>query len=84
MTRLLPTSGCRFFLLAAAVLAGFTSGSAQQAQSAPASSPDNKPATYMGSETCQACHEDIFKAFQQNPHHEVDTDKKRGFENNAC
>ena len=84
MTRLLPADGCRYILLAAAVLVGLASGSAQQTQSAPASSPDNKPATFVGSETCHACHEDIFKAFQQNPHHEVETDKKRGFENNAC
>ena len=37
-----------------------------------------KPAEYVGSETCQACHEDIFKAFQKNPHHLVETDKKYG------
>jgi DmsE family decaheme c-type cytochrome len=44
----------------------------------------NHPAEYLGSETCQVCHEDIFKAFQKNPHHLVETDKKRGFENRAC
>ncbi len=36
------------------------------------------------SETCAACHEDIAKAFAKNPHHIVDTDKKRGFEGRAC
>lgn len=50
-------------------------------QQAPA---DNKPAEYAGSTTCQGCHEDIFNAFQKNPHQVVETDKKRGFENNAC
>ena len=84
MTLPLPATGRRLMLLAAAVLAGLATGSAQQQASAPPSSPDNKPASYMGSETCQTCHEDIFKAFQQNPHHAVDKDKKRGFENNAC
>jgi DmsE family decaheme c-type cytochrome len=59
-------------------------GQAQEAKPAEAPPADNKPATYVGSETCQACHEDIFKAFQKNPHWVVQTDKKRGFENNAC
>ncbi len=30
------------------------------------------------------CHEDIFNAFQKNPHQVVETDKKRGFETKAC
>src|SRR6516164_9864949 len=54
---------------------------ADKAQAAP---PDNKPATYVGSTTCQGCHEDMFHAFEKNPHAVVDTDKKRGWENNAC
>jgi DmsE family decaheme c-type cytochrome len=33
---------------------------------------------------CAACHEDISKAFNKNPHHAVETDKKRGFETRAC
>src|SRR4051794_32806129 len=33
---------------------------------------------YVGSETCQACHEDIFTAFAKNPHHAVETQKKFG------
>lgn len=54
------------------------------AEAAPAAAPDNKPAEYVGSTTCQGCHEDIYNAFQKNPHQVVETDKKRGFENNAC
>ena len=50
----------------------------------PRSSADNKPAEYVGSTTCQGCHEDIFNAFQKNPHQVVETDKKRGFETKAC
>src|SRR5688572_2551803 len=49
--------------------------------------PAPKPAaaaTYVGSETCQACHEDIFKAHQKSPHFAVETDKKRGFEGKSC
>ena len=54
---------------------------AQATESKPA---DNKPAEYIGSEMCAACHEDISKAFSKNPHHAVDTDKHRGFETKAC
>jgi hypothetical protein len=30
------------------------------------------------------CHEDIFNAFQKNPHQLVETDKKRGWDTKAC
>ena len=70
-------------LLVAALLIGLASGSAQPTPGAPASSPD-KPAAFVGSEMCQVCHDDIYKAFQKSPHHTVETDKKRGFENRAC
>ena len=46
--------------------------------------PENKPATYAGSEACQLCHEDIYKAFQKNPHIAVENDKKRGWATRAC
>ena len=59
-------------------------GNAQEKSTPVATPAADKPADYAGSETCQLCHEDIFKAFQKNPHHRVDTDKKRGFENRAC
>lgn len=42
------------------------------------------PAEYVGSEICQACHEDIFKAFQSNPHQIVEKQPKRGWEGKAC
>jgi len=72
-------------MLVAAVLLSATSGGAQEKTSAPApSTAPAKPAEYVGSDTCQACHEDIFNAFQKNPHHQVETDKKRGFETKAC
>ncbi|MCX6621521.1 MAG: hypothetical protein NTY38_10655 [Acidobacteria bacterium] len=45
---------------------------------------DNKPATFVGSETCQTCHEDIFKAFQKNPHSVVEKDKRRKWDGKAC
>jgi DmsE family decaheme c-type cytochrome len=71
-------------LVGAAMLLA-TLGNAQEKASAPASlPPDNKPAAYVGSTTCQMCHEDIFNAFQKNPHAVVETDKKRGWETKAC
>lgn len=39
---------------------------------------------YAGSEICQTCHEDIFKAFHKSPHHAVEADKRRGFEGRSC
>jgi DmsE family decaheme c-type cytochrome len=60
-------------------------GSAQEKAAAPAAPPpDNKPAEFVGSTTCQTCHEDIFNAFQKNPHQMVETDKKRGWDTKAC
>jgi DmsE family decaheme c-type cytochrome len=62
-----------------------TIGRAQEKAAAPAPpAPANKPADYVGSQTCQMCHEDIFNAFQKNPHQIVETDKKRGWDTKAC
>jgi len=41
-------------------------------------------AQYVGSETCQPCHEDIYNAFQKSPHKAVDTQKRHGWEAKAC
>ena len=38
---------------------------AKQEAAAPAKA-EAKPATYVGSETCQACHEDLYKAIQKS------------------
>jgi DmsE family decaheme c-type cytochrome len=50
---------------------------------AKAAAPVEKP-TLVGSETCQACHEDIYTAFQKSRHQSVETDKKRGWAGNGC
>jgi DmsE family decaheme c-type cytochrome len=42
------------------------------------------PATYVGSETCQTCHEDTFNAIKKSSHHVVDFDKKRGWDGKTC
>jgi DmsE family decaheme c-type cytochrome len=58
-------------------------GQKPEAKAAPAVTPPG-PKTYVGSEVCQACHEDIFNSFQKNPHKAVDFDKKRGRDNHGC
>jgi len=57
---------------------------APKASSEAAPPADNKPAEYVGSTACQMCHEDIFNAFQKNPHHLVETSKSKGWETKAC
>ncbi len=80
-----PRAARWVFIMMAAVFGSATYGGAQEKASAPApSKTNNKPAEYVGSDTCQACHEDIFNSFQKNPHHAVEADKKRGYEGKAC
>jgi len=61
---------------------------AQQQAAAPkaaAPKPLAKAATYVGSETCGTCHEDIGKAFAKSPHEAVDKgETKHGFKGQAC
>ncbi len=57
--------------------------SGAQAEKSAAAQPA-KPAEYVGSQTCQACHDDLFTVFQKNPHVAVETNKKRGWDGKAC
>src|SRR5436190_18210562 len=77
LPRALAVAAVMFFL--AGSVAGQTPP--PESQPAPAAS---QAATYVGSEACQVCHEDIHKAFQKNPHIAVEKDKKRGWETHAC
>ena len=70
-----PAGGAACLLLAFGALAW---GFQDPAKAPPAA------ATFVGSETCQACHEDIFKAHQKSPHFAVESDKKRGWEGKSC
>src|SRR5579862_3841241 len=75
-------------VVAAALLAAAT-GLAQQAPVQPETKPAEalaapQPATYVGSETCQACHEDIFNALLKSPHAAVQNEKGRGMQGKAC
>src|SRR5690348_8631361 len=58
--------------------------SAQEKPAAPAAPAATATPEYAGSQACQLCHEDIFKAFQKSPHQVVESDKKRHWENRAC
>jgi DmsE family decaheme c-type cytochrome len=39
---------------------------------------------FAGSETCQTCHEDIYKALLKSPHGKVEQDSRRGWKGRAC
>lgn len=39
---------------------------------------------YVGSTTCEACHEDIFDAFMKSPHDAVETEARIGWKGRAC
>ncbi len=71
-----------FGLAAAAVVWGAQAAAQKPAAAAPAA--PAKPATYVGSETCQACHEDVFKGFAKNPHQAVEKNARWGREGQAC
>jgi len=72
-------------LLAMAALFTAASWGAQDKPAAPAPPPAaNQPAEYVGSQTCQMCHEDLFNAFQKNPHQQVETGNKHGWATRAC
>ena len=74
----------RVALAAAVLLLSVFPAAAQDAKPADAKPPENKPAEYVGSDTCAGCHEDISKAFAQNPHHLVETAKKYKRTTQAC
>lgn len=73
------TAGC---IVVAFVMAGLCASGQATPEKAAAQAEPASP--YAGSETCQGCHEDIFKAFQSNRHHLLEADKRRGWEGRAC
>jgi len=66
------------FQFAAAVLLGTAAVSAQEAAPA-AAAPHN-----VGSDACAACHDAVTTPFAKNPHHALETDKRRGHAGFAC
>lgn len=71
----------RSISLAAVLAAGLALGQAEKPPSAPATP---EKSTFIGTETCQVCHEDIVKAFAKNPHDVLETDAHKGFAGHAC
>jgi predicted CXXCH cytochrome family protein len=58
---------------------------AQPAAKGKASKVRDASTGYVGSEACAPCHAEIHEAFfKKNAHKIVDTDKRRGWEKNAC
>lgn len=49
---------------------------------APAAAPSG--AEYVGSQTCQTCHEDIYNAFVKSPHDAVETSSKADWKGHGC
>jgi DmsE family decaheme c-type cytochrome len=39
---------------------------------------------YVGSDTCQACHEDIYNSFLKSPHSVSETDKRSAWKQHGC
>ena len=74
--------GARLVPLIGLVLLFVFTGRAQDKAAAPAA--EKKPTELVGSQTCQTCHEDMFNAFQKNPHQIVETDETRGWATAAC
>src|SRR5580658_8321249 len=73
-----------FITLLIAALPGAAQKATPKAKPA-AATPSTTPATYVGSEACGACHEDIAKAFAKSPHEAVDKgETKHGFKGQAC
>ncbi len=74
--------------LLAVLLSSLAIGQTLPKPEAPAAAEPAKDApatyTYVGSEVCQACHEDTFNAFQKSPHQAVNLDKKHGWDGKSC
>ena len=77
----------RTILVLAAALLFFTgfalAGEKAQAKKQQPSKSANA-ASYVGSETCKGCHEDLYKKFEATPHWKTTFDTRRGPEWQGC
>ncbi len=71
-------------VFACAAMEPQTGGQDQKTPAPAASSPAPASKTFVGSEACQACHEDIYANFQKNPHEVLNSHPKRGEKDHAC
>lgn len=60
------------------VLSAQTTGTPAPAPAPPAA------ATYVGSETCKTCHEEIYNNLQKTPHFAIETGARRGWAQKSC
>lgn len=67
-----------FFTLVPLLLLPLASGQTKPAGAKKPVTPAADQATYVGSEVCGTCHEDLAKAFARNPHQNVETGDKHG------
>jgi len=77
----------RYFAATLLVLSPLSLAQAQKpapAVKAPPAKASTTKATFVGSEVCGTCHEDIGKALAKSPHGAVDTSDKHGFKGQAC
>lgn len=81
-----PPGGRAMWLAAALFLGLLRVPAATQAQEKTEAKAEAKTEakTYVGSEVCQACHEEVFKNFQKNPHRSVETGSRAEWKGNAC
>jgi DmsE family decaheme c-type cytochrome len=68
----------------AAQPAGKLESKAGKKASGKASAAAPQDVSYVGSETCQLCHEDIFNTFKRNTHKILESDKELGWQQRAC
>ena len=64
------------FVLGIAMLVSSIAVSGQQ--------PAAKAPDYVGSDTCKACHEEIYNNLQKTPHHAIETGARRGWAQRSC
>src|SRR5580658_4891755 len=76
------------FFLATAMRAQQNPKALGQSSSSAANAPDSAqsaPASdYVGSETCKACHEDIYDSWEKTPHWKTTLDTKGGPSRQGC
>src|SRR5438477_11034602 len=75
LTKCMPSNLCN--AVAGAILLGW--GTCLLAPAAPSDAPG-----FAGSETCKACHEEIFNKFSKSPHFVVENDSHRGWAKQSC
>src|SRR5579863_9449030 len=59
-------------------------GDAKPPSEVPAAAQNSGQATYLGSDVCKTCHEDIYKGWEKTPHWKTTLDTKGGEAHQGC